>query len=430
MPAQKGLTAAVLNAAKPGDKPFKLYDRDRLYVLISVAGSKRWAWAYRLDGKDHTLQLGRYPDVSIIDARKARAAAAKHVESGQHPGEVKKETIAAVKKEQANSFGPIAAEWIDANRKTWSPWYLQQVETFLTRYAINGDLGAMPIRAITVPDVVRMLKGVAEGKTRTGEERKKGSPTVAILLRQWCSAVFRYAILDGRADRNPVSDLKASDVIKRAPVKNNLALSPAEFRKLLSALPGYGGNRVTKIAIELLALFFVRTGELRQAEWKEFDFDARQWTVPAVRMKKKNVGDHIVPLSDQAIALLTELKAITGTAKIGRDWLFRNTRRPAECMSATTVNRALEGMGFNGSASIGFSAHGFRGTASTLLHEQGFKPEVIEVQLAHTEKNPVKKAYNKARYLTERVALMQSWSDYVGGLKSDVSADSGEPATV
>lgn len=421
MPA-KALGLTDIRSAKPKDKPYKLSHIDRMFLLVSTAGSKTWKWSYRLDGKDCTFTIGRFPDVSIKDAEDARRAAEKLVEAGQHPAQAKAEAVAAVKAETANAFGPIAREWIDANRKTWSPWYLQQVETFLTRYAINGDLGAMPIRVITVPDVVRMLRGVSEGKIRTGEERKKGSPTIAILLRQWTSAVFRFAILDGRADRNPVSDLKASDVIKRQPVKNNLALSPAEFKKLLSALPAYGGSRVTKIAVELLALFFVRTGELRQAEWKEFDFDARQWTVPAQRMKKKNVGDHIVPLSDQAIALLTELRAITGTAKTGPDWLFRNTRRPLECMSATTINRCLENMGFNGTATIGFSAHGFRGTASTILHEQGFKPEVIEVQLAHSEKNAVKKAYNKAKYLTERVALMQSWSDYVSGLKTGADA--------
>jgi len=421
MPAQKGLTAAVLNAAKPGDKPYKLFDRDRLYVLVSVAGSKRWAWAYRLDGKDGTYPIGRYPDVSIVDARKARADAAREVAAGRHPGEAKAEAIAATKKEKSKVFWPICQEWIDENRATWSPYYLQQVENFMGRYVRDGDLGPRPIGAIETPDIVALLKGVASRTKAVGNERKKtGSPTIAILLRMWISAVFAHAMIDGRAKANPIAGVKASKIIKRAPVKNNLALSEAEFRKLLTALPGYGGNRVTKIMIELLALFFVRTGELRQAEWKEFDFDARRWTVPAARMKKKGFGDHIVPLSDQAIVLLTELKAITGTAKTGPDWLFRNTRRPAACMSATAVNRALEGMGFNGAATIGFSAHGFRGTASTLLHEQGFKPEVIEVQLAHHEKNAVKAAYNKAVYLNERTALMQAWSDYVGGLKTGV----------
>jgi integrase len=424
MPA-KALTLTDIKSAKPRAKPYKLAHTNRLCVLVSMAGSKTWKWSYRLDGKDCTYTIGRFPDVGIKDAEDARRAAEKLVDAGQHPAQAKAETVAAVKKEKSKVFWPICEEWIGENENTWSVYYARQVRAYMERYVRDGALGAMPVNAIETPDIVAVLKGVAVRSKAVGEERKAtGSPTIAILLRMWISSVFSHAMLDGRAKFNPIVGIKAAKIIKRQPVKNNLALSEAEFKKLLTALPGYGGNRVTKIMIELLALFFVRTGELRQADWKEFDLDARQWVIPAARMKMKNAGDHVVPLSDHAITLLKELRAITGTplAKTGKDWLFRNTRRPAECMSATTVNRALENMGFNGPETLGFSAHGFRGTASTRLHERGFKPEWIETQLAHQQGNAVAAVYNKYRYVEERTAMMNAWSDYVQSLKTGADA--------
>jgi integrase len=206
-------------------------------------------------------------------------------------------------------------------------------------------------------------------------------------------------------------------VIVRPKVKNNRALKPSELKELILVLSGFTGHRTTAIAIELLMLTFVRTVELRAATWDEFDFDKSLWCIPASRMKMKHAGDHLVPLSNQAVALLKELKDITGTQKTEPRLIFPNLRRESACMTATTINRALERMGFNGKGSIGFSAHGFRGTASTLLNEQGFESKVIEVQLAHIKRDAVEGIYNKAIYLPKRIVMMQHWSDYLQGLK-------------
>lgn len=420
MKTSKTLTDSAVKAAKPKDKPYKLSDMNRLYLLVSTAGGKSWKWNYRLDGKDFTYTIGSYPVVSLSEAREKRIAVAKLVQQGIHPIDYEDEQRRKAKMEKAAIFWVIAKEWIALNKIKWSPNYLKQVETYLARYAgPQTDFGQRPIRQITAPEITKLVTSVANRTGCSGGERKAaGAPTLAINLRLWCGGVFRLAIATGSADRNPVADLKASDVIVRPKVKNNRALKPSELQELLKVLNGFTGQRTTAIAIELLILTFVRTVELRAATWDEFDFDKAEWIIPESRMKKKDAGNHLVPLSTQAVVLLNELKDITGMSKNEHRWLFPNLRRESDCMSATTINRALERMGFNGKNSIGFSAHGCRGTASTLLHEQGFRSEVIEVQLAHKERNAVKAAYNKARYLEERKIIMQAWSDYLDGLKA------------
>ena len=414
----KSLTHSALLGAKSKEKPYKLSDTDRLYVLITVAGKKYWKWNYRLDGKDFTYTLGTFPDIGLAKARERRAAVEKLVQAGIHPSDHDKDQLIKMKAEKTSTFWSVADEWIDANKINWSPYYLQQVENFMRRYVRDKPLGNRPIRQVTTAEIYALVHGVAKRDKAQGDERKAaGAPSIAFLIRQWCGAVFRLAIVSGRADRNPVADLKASDVIVRPKVKHNRNLSEVELRNFLVKLKAFTGRRVTSIAIELLMLTFVRTKELRMATWEEFDFEKAVWTIPAERMKVKNIGDHAVPLSAQAITLLKELREISGVVKDGTQWLFKNTRRDSECMTATTINRALERMGFNGKDSIGFSAHGFRGTASTLLHEKGYRPEVIEAQLAHKERNSVKAAYNKAKYIAERTTMMTQWADYLDSLK-------------
>ncbi|MBI5006426.1 MAG: tyrosine-type recombinase/integrase [Nitrosomonadales bacterium] len=418
MKPSKSLTHSTILAAKPKDKPYKLSDADRLYVLITVAGKKYWKWNYRLDGKDCTYTLGTFPDVSLSDARERRINIEKLVQKGIHPKDHDEDLQLQAKVDKAATFWSVAGEWISANKVKWSPNYLKQVETFMQRYVRDTAFGNRPIRQITTAEIYELILGVAKRNERKNSERKStGAPTLAILLRQWCAAVFRLAIVSGRAERNPVIDLMASDVIVRPKVKNNRALSEVELRQLLKALAAFSGLRTTGIAIELLMLTFVRTTELRAAVWDEFDLDNAAWTIPATRMKVKDAGDHVVPLSSQTVSLLTELREIVGTPKEGPRWIFPNNRRDSDCMTSTTINRALERMGFNGKDSIGFSGHGFRGTASTLLHEMGCRPEVIEVQLAHKERNAVKAAYNKAQYMADRKIMMQQWADYIDGLK-------------
>lgn len=417
MKSSKVLTDSLIKGAKPKDKPYKLADTARLYLLVSKAGSKHWKWNYRLDGKDCTYSIGEYPQIGLAQARSLRDEARKIVEQGIHPLQHKKIQQAKFKHEIATTFWGVAEEWIEHRRASWSPTYAKQVESTMGRYIKDGSIGLLPIKQITAVEIFELITGVAKRKSRKGAERRDEAPNLARLLRQWCSGVFRHAIVSGRAETNPVAALAAGDMVTRPKVKHNRALTPDELRSLLIALHDFGGMRSTGIAIELLMLTFVRTAELRQAEWSEFDLDNKKWVIPAGRMKIKDAGDHLVPLSSQAVELLKELRNICGkTAPGHRQWLFRNIRNTDDCMSATTINRALERMGFNGKDSIGFSAHGFRGTASTLLHEMKYRPEVIELQLAHKERNSVKAAYNNAQHIPERVTMMQHWADYLDGL--------------
>ncbi len=254
-------------------------------------------------------------------------------------------------------------------------------------------VGKLPIRSVSAAHLLEILSRI-EGR---------GAATVALLVRQWSSAVFRYAVATLRADADPAAALKGA--IHRPRVQHHKPLAREQIGEFSQALEQYGGYRTTVIALRLMLLTFVRTVELRKAEWIEFDLDRAEWRIPAERMKMRE--SHIVPLSAQAVELLRELSSLTG----GRRLLFPNYRKPNECMTATTLNRALERMGFNGKDSIGFSAHGFRATASTMLNEMGYRSDVIERQLAHAERNKVRASYNQAEYLEERRQMMQAWAD-------------------
>ena len=419
MKTSKHLTHSAILSAKPASKPYKLSDINRLYVLVAANGKKYWKWNYRLDGVDNTYAIGTFPEIKLAEARDLRSAAEKIVALGKHPAEYDAEKILQAKVNKAVTFWAIAEEWIEANKVKWTLSYLRQLESGMQRYVRDTPIGARPIREVTTTEMYKLVSGIAKRTERTGLERKAtGAHAVATNIRLWCNAVFRFAIISGRADRNPIAGLKASDVIAKPKPKNNLALPPTELQKFLVSLTGFTGQPKTRIAIRLLMLTFVRTGELRCATWDEFDLENALWTVPSERMKIKDVGNHLVPLAPQAIELLEELKAITGTSNTKPCLLFPNERRHAFPMSATTINRALERMKFNGKGTIGFSAHGFRGTASTLLHELGYPPEVIELQLAHQERNAVKAAYNKAKHVAKRTEMMSAWANYLDKLQN------------
>ncbi len=409
----------MIKAAKPTGKPFKLSDTGRLYLLVSATGAKHWKWNYRLDNKDCTYSLGQYPAVSLAEAREARDAARKLVAQGIHPLQYKKEQQYKSKLDTAATFWSVCEEWIAQKKIKWTERYAKQVERVLGRYIRDTQIGTRPIRSISTPEIFALIESVAKRTVLGQGERRLNAPKSAILLKQWCDAVFRRAIVSGKADSNPVAALKTSDVIQRPKVKNNHALTVKELRDFLPALVSFQGQRHIGIAIELMMLTFVRTIELRKAQWQEFDLAGLTWTIPAERMKVKTAGDHIVPLSTQAVALLKELRDINGQPlDSAHSWLFPNRRRADACISETTINRALERMGFNGKGTIGFSAHGFRGTASTMLHEMNYRSEVIEAQLAHRERNAVKAAYNKAKYLDDRRVMMQQWADYIDSLRN------------
>ena len=388
------LTDAKIRNTKAGDKPLKLTDGGGLYLEIRPTGTKLWRLRYRIDGKENVFAIGGYPEIGLADARDAREKAKPLIRQGIHPSHNRQAERLANSAANANTFEAVAREWIKKKSPSWTPYYLRQVERFMVA-DVFPFVGKLPIRSVSAAHLLEILNRI-EGR---------GAATVALLVRQWSSAVFRYAVATLRADADPAAALKGA--IQRPRVQHHKPLTREQIGEFAKALEQYGGYRATVIALRLMLLTFVRTVELRKAEWIEFDLDRAEWRIPAERMKMRE--SHIVPLSAQAVALLRELATHTG----GRRQLFPNLRNPSECMTATTLNRALERMGFNGKDSIGFSAHGFRATASTMLNEMGYRADVIERQLAHAERNKVRASYNQAEYMEERRQMMQAWADYI-----------------
>jgi integrase len=387
------LTDTAIKKAKPKATAYKIADGGGLYLLVAPNGSKLWRYKYRIGGKEFTFAIGPYSEVSLATAREVHTNSRKLVSQSIHPLHHRKAEELKKTTDAANTFKAIASEWIVKNKGRWTPYYLRQVERFMAS-DVYPSIGALPIKQVTAAHLLTILKKV-EGR---------GAETVAINIRQWCSQAFRHAVANLQVDADPTAALKGA--VARPKVKHNTPLSAKEIPAFMTALGKFGGYRTTAIAVELLLLTFVRTVELRKATWSEFDLEAALWRIPAERMKMKT--EHLVPLSSQAVALVKELHEWTGS----RNYLFPNYRTPKDCMTATTVNRALERMGYRGK----FSAHGFRSTASTLLHELGYRPEVIERQLAHAERNKVKAAYNHAEYLKERKTMMQQWASYIVSL--------------
>ncbi len=404
------LTDSQIRNAKPGEKPIKLTDGGGLYLEVRPTGAKLWRYRYRIAGKENVFAVGEYVQapngetkeqtqsrrnagmLTLAEARTRREEWRALVKQGIHPAHYRQAARLEQSARNANTFEAVAREWIAKKKPGWTAYYLRQVERFLES-DVFPYVGNLPIRNVTAAHLLAIVRRV-EGR---------GAETVALLVRQWASAIFRYAVATLRADTDPASALKGA--IHRPKVKHHKPLSRDQVADFVTALDGYAGYRTTVIALRLMLLTFVRTVELRAAYWAEIDLDRAEWRIPAERMKMRE--PHIVPLSRQAVELLTELKTHTG----GRSFLFPNYRNPRTCMTATTLNRALERMGFNGKDSIGFSAHGFRATASTMLNELSFRSEVIERQLAHAERNKVRASYNQGEYMEERRAMMQQWAN-------------------
>jgi integrase len=386
------LTDTKAKTAKSRDKVYRIADEKGLCLEVRPNGSKLWRYRYRLDDKARMFSLGAYPDTTLEDARTARKAARELVKAGVDPVQDKKARAAADKVGRANTFKAVSEAWFAENKMHWSGGYYTQVERAFKQHLLP-TLENMPVAQVTAPLLRDAIK--TAGTT---------SPTVAILLRQWVSGVYRYAVLHDLAEYDPAAALKG--LVKRPKVRHNPALAQKEIPELLAKLDVYGGYTTTKIAIRLLMLTFVRTVELRKAEWTEFDLESAIWRIPPERMKMG--GEHIVPLSIQAIGQLKQLQALTGN----RQYLFPNYRNPKTCMTVTTINRALERMGYAGK----FSGHGFRSTASTMLNEMGYRPDLIEKQLAHVERNQVRASYNQAQYLAERTEMMRDWANLIDQL--------------
>jgi integrase len=391
------LTDTAIRKAKPTDKPQRLFDGGGLYLELSPAGGKWWRLKYRFGGKEKRLSLGTYPDTGLADARDKRDAARKLLSAGIDPGEQRKAVKAAGEERAANSFAVIAAEWLALQKPRMAAATLEKAQWTFDEL-VNPWIGSRPITAIDAPELLKLLRRIEE----------RGAHETAHRTKQRCGQVFRYAISTGRAKHDPTADLRGA----LAPVVSTSRAAitdPAKVGDLLRAIGTYQGSLVTKCALQLAPLVFVRPGELRKAEWAEIDLDGAQWRIPAARMKMRE--EHIVPLAPQAVAVLRELHDLTGRGQ----YVFPSYRGKARTMSENTVNAALRYMGFDKDTMTG---HGFRALASTRLNEMGWAPDVIERQLAHAERNKVRAAYNRAQYLVERTRMMAAWADYLDVLRA------------
>lgn len=389
MPKILGLTDIRLRKAKPSKKPYKLFDSGGLYLLIHPNGSAYWQVKYRHFGKEKTLSLGTYPIVSIKEARNRRDEAKKLINQGVDPSALKQQEKQKKVVAAANSFEAVGREWFEKNREEWTPDHAERIMRSLEKDVFPA-LGKRPIEAIEALEVLSILRKV----------EKRDALDVAKRLRQRMGAVFRYAVQTSRIKHNPIPDLEGA--IKTRKVQHRRFLPPSELPAFLHALEGYG-QIITKYALQLLILTFVRSGEIRGAQWKEFDFQRKEWRIPAERMKMN--APHIVPLSKQALAVLKNVHSITGE----NDLVFSIGATGTRMMSENTMLFAIKRLGFKDMATV----HGFRGLASTVLNENGIKPDVIERQLAHAERSGVRAAYNHAEYLPERHTMMAWWGSYV-----------------
>lgn len=386
------LTDTAIKKAKAAAQVQKLSDGGGLYLHIALTGGKLWRMAYRFDGKQKTLALGSYPEVSLAEVRERKDAARKLLAAGTDPMAQKKAEKIARLTANENSFEAVAREW-------WAHWKANRSESHtgqvLRRFEADvfPTIGTRPISDIKATDLVKVAKDIAA----------RGALDVATRALQTCGQVFRYAIAHSKAERNPATEIKPSDILPTRATVNYARVDATELPALLRKIEAYPGTPVTRLAVKLMALTFVRTSELINARWAEFDLNAARWDIPAERMKMRT--PHIVPLSPQAIEVLRVLQTISGE----RELLFPGERNHSKPMSNNTILKALEIMGYKHR----MTGHGFRGIASTVLHEHGFEHTHIELQLAHAERNAVSAAYNHALYLPQRAAMMAWWGNYL-----------------
>lgn len=402
MPPQqkKPLTDVAARNAKPREKPYKLAAGRGLYLEVFPTGARYWRFKYRHGGKEKRLALGVYPEVNLKRAVERREEAKATLAKGNDPAAMRKVERLAQRRSGIDTFEAIAREWLDREvgkgGKSLADITIAKNRWLIETFAIPL-IGSRPIRDITSPELLMVLRRVeSTGKLET-----------ATRLRVKLSQVWRHAIHHGQAERDPAADLRGA--LKTPTVKHRAAITnPKRIGQLLRAIDGYEGQAITAAALKLAPLVFVRPGELRGARWDEFDIDAAEWRIPAERMKMRE--QHFVPLATQAVAILKELRPLTGRS----EYVFPSVRTWRRPMSDNTVNAALRRLGYTKDEVTG---HGFRSMASTRLNELGWSPDVIERQLAHAERSKVRAAYNRASYMDDRRKMMQSWADYLDGLR-------------
>ncbi|MBN3822373.1 tyrosine-type recombinase/integrase [Burkholderia sp. Ac-20384] len=391
------LTDIKIRQAKADSKAIKITDANGLYIEVRPSGSKLWRYRYEMVGKENLFALGEYPQMSLQEARKARDEARALVKKGIHPAHARQEEIFKTVDASKETFKAVCDEWLGKKKKAWSERHHGEVSSML-----NADaypiIGSRPMRSITSQHILAMVQRV----------EMRGSPTVAIKLRQYTSSVFQYAVITQRADADPASVLRGVTI--KPPTENSRPLTHAEMHAIYRYLPHYQSRR-TAIAIKLLMYFFTRTIELCRARWEEIDLEANEWKIPPDKIKSRRM--HIVPIAEQPKALLLELKRMYG----GKGWLLPilHSNRKNPHMARGTVNKALEYIFADNQEAV--TGHDFRATASTYLHEMGWRDEVVEMQLAHKDKDKTRATYNHAKYMPERREMMQAWADWLDGVE-------------
>lgn len=396
-----------IDRARQKDKPYKLTDGEGLYLLVTPTGGKLWNLKYKFAGKERKLSLGKYPAVSLADARRRKEDAQKLLANEQDPAAImskqakRLQQIAVVEAKQTeieSTFEYIARAWHNKFFITWTAHHATRIMTWLER-DVFPHIGGMDIATIEAPDILAVLERIANRPALDQAHR----------TRSHCGMIFRYAIGTGKAKRDPTRDLykilpPVSHGHRAAPT------DPKEVAALLRAIDAYSGSYVVQCALKLLPMLFCRPGELRGMEWAELDLDSAEWSIPAARMKMKQA--HLVPLPSQAIDIIKTLQSLTGDSKL----VFPSSLSDTRCISENTLNTALRRMGIEKHE---LSSHGWRAVARTLLHEVlGFSPDAIEAQLAHAVPDRLGRAYNRTQHLAERKKMLQTWADYLDGLKA------------
>lgn len=391
------LSDTAIRCAKSGEKPLKLADEKGLFLLIHPNGSKYWRQKYRFSGKEKTLAHGVYPDVSLKEARDRRDKARELLANGVDPGENKKVQKAAKDERAENSFEVVAREWFAKHSTGWAKSHADKIITRLENDVFPW-LGGRPIAEVKAPELLTILRRI----------ESRGALDTAHRAHQNCGQIFRYAVATGRAERDPSADLRGA--LPPARGSNFASITePAKVGELLRAIDAFQGTFIVRCALLLAPMLFVRPGELRQAEWADFDLDKAEWSYLVTKTKT----DHLVPLASQAVTILRDLFALTGQGR----YVFPGARTASRPMSEAAVNAALRRMGYDTKTEI--TGHGFRAMARTILHEELHqKPEVIEHQLAHAVPDALGTSYNRTKFLKERRDMMQLWADYLNKIKA------------
>lgn len=384
------LTELAIKNLKPRAKIYRVADTGGLCLEVSPAGGKLWRWRYYYQGKEQMLALGKYPTVPLAGARQRCNEARELLEAGKSPAREKKISKLRKAHEDTNTFEKLARHWLATKHQGLNAKYSKQCLARMEQH-VFPMIGALPIGEITIPDVVSVVEKISN----------RGTVETAKRMKQLISQIFRYATHRGLCVHNPAADLR--DILPGKVEKHHACIHPSELPKLLQAMEAHQGDKLTKGAMQLLALTFVRTGELIGAQWGEIDWGKQEWRIPKERMKMKR--PHVVPLSRQALRVLKDLKTITGE----KSFIFFSAASKSKHLSNGAVLMALRRMGYQGK----MTGHGFRTLASTILNEKNYPPDVIERQLAHEDDDKIRSAYNRAEYLPERKKMMQWWGDYL-----------------